>query len=91
MAIDLVVVDAYDLCESNNTFGWVTHSTDLSAYAGQTVSLRIQVETDSRWDSSVYIDDMALAAAPLPASAATVARAAPEPASPLAAGRHQGP
>ena len=48
-----------------NTGGWVTHSVNLSAYAGQTVALQIRVETDSSLNSNLFVDDVAMMASPL--------------------------
>jgi len=56
------VVDAYDLCAATNTGGWVTHSVDLSAYAGQSVTLQIRAETDSSDNSNLFVDDVSLQA-----------------------------
>jgi len=56
------VEDEYDLCDTNNTYGWVTHSVNLSAYAGQSVTLQIRVETDSSGNSNLYVDDVSLQA-----------------------------
>jgi hypothetical protein len=55
------VVDAFYLCASTNTGGWVIRMVDLSAYAGQTVQLRIQAETDSSLNSNLFVDDVVLA------------------------------
>ncbi|PIO46985.1 MAG: hypothetical protein CMR00_12820 [[Chlorobium] sp. 445] len=33
-----------DLCSDNNTTGWVARTVNISAYAGQTVSLQFRVE-----------------------------------------------
>jgi hypothetical protein len=62
--INGTTVDQYELCTSNNTGGWVSHSVDLSAYAGQSVSLQIRTETDSSLNSNLFIDDVSLAASP---------------------------
>ena len=63
VAIDgSTVVDAYDLCDSQDTNGWVKHIVDLSSYAGQTVSLQIGVETDSTFNSNLFIDDVSFQA-----------------------------
>lgn len=53
------VVDAYDLCSANDTGGWVRHVVNLSAYAGQTVSIQIRAETDSSNNSNLFVDDIA--------------------------------
>ena len=53
------VVDQYNLCESEKTGGWVKHVVDLSAYAGQSISIQIRVETNSSNNSNLFIDDVA--------------------------------
>jgi hypothetical protein len=60
--INNIVVDQYNLCSSTNTNGWVTHSLDLSGYAGQSVTLQIRVETDSSDFSAVFVDDVSFRA-----------------------------
>jgi len=52
------IVDVYNLCESENTEGWVKHVVNLSTYAGQSVSLQIRAETDSSLNSNLFIDDV---------------------------------
>lgn len=52
------MVDVYDLCESTHTGGWAKHVINLSAYAGQSVSLQIRAETDSSLNSNLFIDDV---------------------------------
>jgi hypothetical protein len=49
------VVD-YNLCESNNTNGWVQEVIDLSAYAGQSVVVQIKTECDAQLNSNLFID-----------------------------------
>ncbi|MGQ9628574.1 MAG: hypothetical protein ACUVV0_16920, partial [Anaerolineae bacterium] len=56
------VVDVYDLCSSANTGGWVKHVVNLSAYAGQSVSLQIRAETDDSLNSNLFVDDVAFQA-----------------------------
>ncbi len=56
-----VVVQVYDLCSSASTGGWVSHSVDLSAYAGQSVMLQIRAETDFSLNSNLFVDDISLA------------------------------
>jgi len=48
----------YDLCESANTGGWAFHEVSISSYAGQTVTLRIHVDTDDTWNSNLFVDDV---------------------------------
>jgi len=56
-------VSTINLCEDNNTGGWVKRTIGLSAYAGQTVSLQIRVETDGSYISNYFVDDVALSGA----------------------------
>ncbi len=57
-----VVVEGYDLCDATSTSGWVKHAVNLSAYAGQSVSLQIRAETDGSLISDLFIDDVAFQA-----------------------------
>jgi hypothetical protein len=52
-------IATFDLCQSENTGGWVEHTADLSAYAGQSVSLQFRGETNSLQQSNFFIDDVA--------------------------------
>ncbi len=61
--VNEITVEQYDLCESNNTSGWVLHSVNLSAYAGQTVQLQLRVETDGSLNSNLFLDDFAFRSA----------------------------
>ncbi len=56
--INGTTVDTVDLCSSNNTDGWVQKSINLSAYAGQTVTLQIRTETNGSLNSNWFIDDV---------------------------------
>jgi hypothetical protein len=62
--VNNTVVDAYGLCAELNGSQWVQRSVNLSAYAGQAVSLRLQLQTDSNLDSSLFLDDFSFAAGP---------------------------
>jgi hypothetical protein len=66
--INGVVVDTYNLCSSQDTGGWVKHSVNLSAYAGQSVTLQIRVETDSTLNSNLFVDDVSFAFTASPTS-----------------------
>ena len=46
------------LCAGTATLGWLSRSIDLSAYAGQTVTLTLQVTTDESLASSLFVDDL---------------------------------
>ncbi|UCG23103.1 MAG: hypothetical protein JSW55_13180 [Chloroflexota bacterium] len=54
------VVDAFWLCDLNNTGWWVERWVDLSPYAGQTVELDFVAFTDDSWNSNLFIDDISL-------------------------------
>ncbi len=41
-----------------NTGGWVKKSLYVGAYAGQTVTLQIRLDTDSSNRSSLFVDDV---------------------------------
>ena len=56
-------VDQYTLCESNSTSGWVARGVNLTPYAGQTVALEIQVQTDGSGNSNLFVDDVAFGGA----------------------------
>jgi len=58
------VVDTYDLCSSSETGGWVMRVVNMSAYAGQTVSLQLRVETDASDNSNLFIDDVVFQSTP---------------------------
>jgi hypothetical protein len=56
------VVDVYGLCTSSSTGGWVRHTVYLGSYAGQSVTLQIRVETDSTYNSNLFVDDVTFTA-----------------------------
>jgi serine protease len=51
-------VNTYNLCSSADTGGWVKQVVDLGAYAGQSVTLQIRVETDGSLNSNLFVDDV---------------------------------
>lgn len=59
--VDGVPVDTYDLCTLRNTPGWVVHTTNLGAFAGQSIALQIRVKTDDSLLSNLYVDDVSFA------------------------------
>jgi hypothetical protein len=63
VTVDDVWVDTYWLCDVNDTGGWVDRTVDLTAYAGQTATLRFVSQTTDDY-SSLYID--AVSIHPLP-------------------------
>ena len=62
------VVDVYTLCTTSSTGGWVKHVVNLSAYAGQIVTLQIRVEADSSGNSNLFVDDVAFQSSPVVAA-----------------------
>jgi hypothetical protein len=62
--INGVIVDSYNLCYQTATGGWAKHAVNLSAYAGQSVTLQIRARTDSSFNSNLFIDDIGFQSAP---------------------------
>jgi hypothetical protein len=60
------VADAYDLCGSESTGGWVKHAVDLSNWAGQVVAVWIVASTNSVNLSNLYVDDVSFSGSPAP-------------------------
>lgn len=58
------VVESYDLCDANNTSGWVQRVVNLSAYSGQSVALQIRAECDFSYNSNLFIDQVAFQSTP---------------------------
>jgi hypothetical protein len=58
--INDTAVDAFLLCEPNNTNAWRLRSVDLNAYEGQTVTLWIAAFNDGSLISNLFIDDASL-------------------------------
>lgn len=56
------VVKSFELCQSKNTGGWTLSSIDLSAYAGQTVTLRFRTTLNAAGNSNFFLDDVAFVA-----------------------------
>jgi hypothetical protein len=54
--VDETPVDEFELCQATDTGGWVKRTIDLSAFAGETVRLRIWSATGVSDYSSLYID-----------------------------------
>lgn len=57
-------VETFNLCDSASTGGWVKRTLNLSAYAGQRVTLTIQAATDGSLNSNLFIDDIGFQATP---------------------------
>lgn len=60
--INGVALVTRDLCAGKQTNGWELQTLDLSAHAGQTITLRFEVVSDSNFPSRLYIDDVGFAA-----------------------------
>jgi len=52
-------IHEHNLCSTTNTNGWVKQVVNLSSYAGQTVTLRLQAQNDSSFNSNFFLDDVA--------------------------------
>jgi hypothetical protein len=84
-------VHNYNLCANTATHGWAKHVVNLSAYAGQSVTLRIRVSTDSSLNSNLFIDDIGFQSTQViqgespvaELSAAPTSEAGPKPSEPL--------
>lgn len=66
VAINPTAIDKFNLCVATQTDQWVRRSLDLSAYAGDTVTIILIVDTfdtDSP-NSTLFIDDIGWRAAP---------------------------
>lgn len=63
-------IEQYDLCSATNTEDWVRATFDLSAYAGQNVTLEFAATLDGSGNSNFFLDDVSF----------TTSRAAAEPA-----------
>jgi hypothetical protein len=58
-------LESRGLCSAAATDDWMAASVDLSAYAGQAITIAFEVTTDSSEDtSSFFIDDVSLARTP---------------------------
>ena len=55
------VVGYYDLCQENNTNGWVTGYLSLADYANQSITLQFEVTTDGSLNSNFFMDDVRMA------------------------------
>ncbi len=65
LIVDTTVLETRNLCITANTTEWIKDSVDLSAYAGQAITIAFEVTTDSSEDtSSFFIDDVTLARSP---------------------------
>jgi kumamolisin len=53
-------VKTFNLCSSTQTPSWVSNTVDLSAYAGQTITLIFRATADISQVSSLFLDDVRL-------------------------------
>ncbi len=58
LKVDSSTVLTVDLCDSNNTGGWVEGVVDLSGYTGNSRVLKFEVTTDSSLNSNFFLDDV---------------------------------
>jgi hypothetical protein len=54
--VNSIEVNVVDLCQGNNTNGWMQRVIDLSAYAGQSVLIQIRAECNATFNSNLFID-----------------------------------
>lgn len=54
-------IQSYGLCDDNNTGGYIRQSLNLSAYAGQSVTIAFGITTDSSVNSNFFLDDVSFA------------------------------
>jgi len=57
-------VESYWLCDASDTNGWVKHVVNLTAYAGQTVTIQFKAMLDDSLNSNLFIDSVAFQANP---------------------------
>ena len=55
------VVGSLNLCEENNTNGWVVGYLSLADYANQSITLEFEVTTDGSLNSNFFMDDVRMA------------------------------
>ena len=57
---ETIALRRFSLCRDEETGGWVNEQLDLSAYAGEQITLLLRVETDVWLSSSLFVDDVAV-------------------------------
>ena len=62
MFVDQTAVKSFELCQNKNTGDWTLETIDLSAYAGQTVTLRFRTPLNATGKSNFFLDDVAFVA-----------------------------
>lgn len=65
LLVNGTAVDTYWLCIVNNTYGWVQKVVNLSAYAGQSVSIQIRAECNGIFNSNLFIDHVSFQSTPM--------------------------
>jgi len=56
--VDEYQVASIPLCKAQNFHSWLKNQIDLRDFAGQTVTLKVQVETDATLLSHLFVDDL---------------------------------
>lgn len=64
LKVDNNIIATGNLCSSNNISVWTAAGFDLSAYAGQSVSLSFEATTDFSTSSSFFVDDVYFSSTP---------------------------
>jgi hypothetical protein len=60
--VGTTTVQTKELCDSNDTSGWVQGVVNLSGYIGTSRILKFEVTTNSSLNSNLFLDDVSLSA-----------------------------
>ncbi len=69
--VNASTVDTLNLCQINNTGGWIKYSVDLQAYTGGEATLVLGVSTNYTLNSNYFVDDITFQSSPV-GSASTI-------------------
>jgi len=58
LKVDTTTVHTEDLCETNDTLGWVEGVVNLSAYSNAAHVIKFEVTTDGSFNSNFFLDDI---------------------------------
>lgn len=62
--INNIIMETVPLCEQTNTNGWTLGTVNLSQFAGQNITLELQVRTDGEELSHIFLDDVSFQSTP---------------------------
>lgn len=69
--VNASIVETFNLCQDQNTGGWVQNSVDLRAYTGGKATLVLRVVTNYSINSNYFIDDIAFQSSPVGTTSTT--------------------